>query len=36
MTDKKQSKETGLARKIPTPSNTIKPKVDDKPKDDKK
>lgn len=36
MADKKQSKATGLARKIPTPSNTIKPKVDAKPKEDKK
>lgn len=36
MADKYKSKATGLARKIPKPSNTIKPKVDDKPKEDKK
>lgn len=35
MADKYKSKATGLARKIPKPSNTIKPKVDDKKEDEK-
>lgn len=34
MAKKKQSKATGLARKIPIPSNNIKPKEDLKPKED--
>lgn len=34
MAKKNQSKATGLARKIPKPSNTIKPKEEVKPKED--